>query len=419
MKKITGLLFALMVSAVFMMLAGCSGDEVQNAAVPPTEFSGKTVTIQGTVFDATTGARIDTTGLKLFLVQGTDVRQPNKLVTDVKDLNAADFAFSGIPITSGNNVTYKVVAVKDGYQRFEGLIAPQIDFQNNLIDGVYNQVGNIYLFPKGATAPDYTVQVVLNAKPIKGATVVLNQNANGNAATAATGNRLFAAAGLLPTIIATTDDNGNAVFKGTDLVLGGQYTPTIQPIKVDGIQLAQGVGGAFFVGAGAQNVLEVVEMNGSVIEPNNNAYGLYAVKVSNQAADYVSSTGTLEITFNRPVDLYNTTTGGFNVTLNGIGGTAVKQADSAAGVSPVTNDVTAALSADGLVLTLTYNLATGSALDAAKDKGASATYAETAAAWLTPKGVPGALFSLNGAVGTQIRDAAGNAIDLNVQLLTD
>src|SRR5438552_17433805 len=84
---------------------------------------GTTWTLTGVVADAVTGARIGGGDLKLYLVQGADVRGPTRLITS-GDL-MGEYAFSGIPadFASGTNQTWKVVVVKGGYQRFESEIS--------------------------------------------------------------------------------------------------------------------------------------------------------------------------------------------------------------------------------------------------------------------------------------------------------
>src|SRR6184192_259369 len=88
---------------------------------------GQTYTLQGIVADAVTGARIGG-DLKLYLIQGPEVRGPSRMISGANDPLLGEYAFTGIPVNfqseeSTLNNTWKVVAVKPGYQRFESEIA--------------------------------------------------------------------------------------------------------------------------------------------------------------------------------------------------------------------------------------------------------------------------------------------------------
>ena len=48
------------------------------------------------------------------------------------------------------------MAVKPGYQRFESDLTFVATSTATVVDTVYNLIGNIYLFPIGASAPTYT-----------------------------------------------------------------------------------------------------------------------------------------------------------------------------------------------------------------------------------------------------------------------
>ncbi len=75
MKKVLILLVFLMISVI---MVGC-GDETTTNEGNPNNYFDKTYTLQGTIFDATTGARLGGDTLTITLVQGTSYRNPNVL----------------------------------------------------------------------------------------------------------------------------------------------------------------------------------------------------------------------------------------------------------------------------------------------------------------------------------------------------
>ena len=336
------------------LLSGCSSNSDQNNNVSNNVYDRKG-TLQGTIFDATTGARINDKSLKVTLIQGTDYRSPNVLKKNVSGSDAifaGDYAFNGIPLSlNNNNITYRLVATVDGYQMWEGYITPNVNWAgiNNTYDGTVNMVGNIYMFPMGATANDVTVNVTFNNEPVAGTTVQLQpQIANNVGTTSQSGNtaagtatRLGAATGTAETLSATTDANGVATFSGANLVLGGQYQIMALPITYQGTQLAETAGNTVIIGTSVK--VQSVAMGELVPGADN---GLYIVNNSNADTNNIQSNGVLTLVFSRPVTLINEP--GITATLGGTVRSAALNADSVVG----------AMSSDGLTLTLTPNFTT-------------------------------------------------------------
>jgi hypothetical protein len=353
MKKLFVVMGLLLIAT--MLFVGCKGKTDNSSTTQnqlPAQDYNKTGTLQGKVMDAVTGNALGNDAnseLKMWLIQGTSDRGPDKLITDPNDPLRGEYAFSGIPVSLdfSDDSCFKVVVVKSGYQRFESedvcLGSASDSFDNSsivILDGVINVIGNIYLFPVDLTAADANVYVVNSAnKPVPGATVILVQNIASNTLFVQT-DRLPAANGLISSLTTTTDATGKATFAGSSLVLNGLYTPTVLPILFDGQQLEQKAGTAFFIGV--DNPTQYVTMNAA----GNGAY-LY-VTASNNLPKAIISDGVLTITFNRTIALAGgmTTTGVCNATVNT--GNAVIGAPT----------VTAAVSPDGLTLTLTPNITT-------------------------------------------------------------
>lgn len=433
MKKMITRLLTVALLGMSLAMTACTGDTTtQDAGTDDINRLDLKATLQGKIMDATTGAALTGDDLKVYLVQGTDNRTPDKLMnsTDVNNDLAGEYAFNNIPLDTGASTTssvFKIVVVKGGYQRFEGTInltsAANTNEGARFYDTVFNYIGNVYLFPVGATAADYTVKVRYNGAVVAGATVQLQQNATANNLTAATAanapavnmatnaaNRLVAAPGLLPVLTATTDATGNAVFKGATLALNGSYTVTVLPVKAangDQLELLQSatvpVIGAAITNTAANGTSTGVVVLGTeqtinMVGASNNDSSLFVTKISNSTAGIILDSGALTFTFNRPVQINNnnravstasvgngTGTNGLtgatiiNVTntVYGFGATIGSTANSLTavltqfGATAAVKPVVATLNAAGTELTLTPSFSTAKA---ASDFDLSVTY---------------------------------------------
>ena len=315
-------------------------------------------TLQGTVFDAVTGKRLGGSDLRLTLIQGSSHRNPNRLITDENDRLMGEFTFNDISVTLNRGAArYKLVVAKDEYQPFESVLQLSTDLLGGLEadqefteDTAYNFVGNVYLFPLGEEAHDIAIIVERDGEQIRGATVQLRQEVDNNQENTATSNRLVPTAGVYPSLTETTDSQGRATFSGSQLVLGGAYTPVVQPMVYDDIQLGLTTLNQIIVGASdAVQVANMVDL-----EPGNNPEGLYIVFASNQDTGDISERGTLTVVFNQPVALVGET--GYRASLSAGCTDAVLRDDTARSV--VGEEVKADISADGLTLTLTPDFST-------------------------------------------------------------
>jgi len=234
MKLIMGLM-----AAVFAVsLTGCnqikSGFQTENSLAVL-----DTGTLQGRVFDATTGKPIGGTDLKITLIQGASDRTPDRLVTTTGDALEGEYAFTNIPVErSGNGgglgTQYKITVSKAGYQPFASEFGFEAANTLNQLGNTavkYNKIGNIYLYPTTAVPTDVTIYVTDNfgAKIADGTTVQLVPDTS---ATPTTGinlgqsTNILVPTSVLPYISATTT-NGTATFTKTSLTLGAKYTPTV------------------------------------------------------------------------------------------------------------------------------------------------------------------------------------------------
>ena len=390
--------------AGLLLAVACSGSSV--------ETLGSTYTLQGIVADAVTGVRLGG-DLKMYLIQGPEVRGPSRLITGTTDPLMGEYAFTGIPVAygSGNNV-WKVVAIRAGYQRFESEVtfhAATISevSSTTVLDSVFSRIGNIYLFPTGATAPDYSFITTFNGKPVPGATVQLDPISAGNGATFVNGgasDTLAAFNGYVPSLAATTDAAGKATFAGNLLALGAQYNVQVLPVAFKdtnapaaielGLAPSPGAGAKPAIIVGLANVVQPITLVD--LTPSSTALPLYLADASNRASFSIQTNGALVITFNTPVSLVNPN--GFAATFSA--GTKADGTTPGTAQLNTVQPVNASLSADGLTLTLAPNYAAtppGSAgtpqAPAATDRAVVIQY-RNGAAEVVPKDYPAATFAV-------------------------
>jgi hypothetical protein len=335
--------------AACLMVAGCADDGKKTY--------GDTYSLTVFAYDAVTGAPIPSAALAAGLViyEGADKVQP--VVLDTTLAGAA--IFEDVPADYfGGNKIFPIMASIAGYEPFQGTVTfkaanPGYSDTYYLNDDLFAQVGNIYLFPVGSHAPDYTFTVMYDGKPVSGAVVQFDPTIVGSAATMidTDGSGIITpVAGHIPALpAATTDANGKVTFAGSALALGVTYKATVFPVVVGGVQLGQQSFNVS-IGLAGNNVDRIITLVPLV--PNAN-HGLYVTNISNFAKNPVAS-GTLTITFNTAVVLHSTWPDVFNFSSDSA--TGVERANPAVSTDPLS--VNASLSADGKTLTLTPNWTT-------------------------------------------------------------
>lgn len=395
-------------------LVACGGDDSSSDNSVQQNYHDVKATLQGTVFNAITGARITDQSLDVYLVQGTSYREASVRTGD--KLFAGDYAISSIPTTTGNNITYRVAAMADGYQDFESAVSFTLN-TTTLQDKQANFLANIYLYPQGTYANDITVNVTYNDEPVSGATVLLNPRTGSNQLTTDTSNTsLFVAqSGYQGAFEATTDASGVATFAAENLVLGGQYNIDVMPTTHEGIQLQVSRGTATYFTVGADTTLRNVAMSQAV--PGNDN-GLYVTSISNADADNITASGALTVVFSRAVSLVDETAIGADL----IGDTVNAVLDA---TDLPNSSVNASLSADGLTLTLTPVFTTDPVTfdgtnSATADDDLSVRYENVVVrlADSDDSAVIYTLFGVNGAAGALV-DTSGAAPSASVQTTID
>jgi hypothetical protein len=349
---------------------------------------GMTFTLQGVVADALNGKRIGD-DLKLYLVQGATIRGPSRLINNTGDPLAGEYAFTGIPVEFGfGNNMWKLVAIKNGYQRFESEFNLLASVGSGIVDTVYNKIGNIYLFPVGVPSPDYTFTTTYNNKPVGGATVQLDPISASNSGTfvVGVGDTLAATNGYVASLTQTTDaTTGKVTVTGANLAVGAAYKVTVLPVSFKDsagttVQLGTFTGITFIAGLGVTD--------GAV---------LYLTGASNRTGQ-IAADGKLTVTFSAPVTLVTPTSP--PATSFGAGLTVGTLADgTAAAGAMAAPPVSATLSTDGLTLTLAPLYAT----NPTGVHGVAITYINGNAT-VSPKDYPALSFNLFGGGGLKFSD---------------
>ena len=280
-------------------LVACGGDTEDNTTSPQ-NYHDITVDLQGTVFDAVTGQRISTDGLKVTLVQGDNYRTA-KTNGDFQ----GDYFIGNIPASAAtlNNITYRIIAEKDGYQTIESTYQPLASVVTDaelLQDRKVAELGNFYMYPNGAAVHDLSVKVFYNGQPVNGATITLQPQTTATTAITNPGaGRTFTQdAGFKAAPVSTTDANGLATFPASSLVLGATYQFKALPIKHNGYDLILTNGATVTAGtytAGTDASQTTLVMNSVASFADN----LYIEDVSNLLSGSVDSNGDLVITLNR------------------------------------------------------------------------------------------------------------------------
>ena len=377
--------------AGLVTVAACSGGTTITSN-QPSESINLTGTLQGIVADAVTGKRVGG-DLKLYLIQGSTVRGPSRLITGATDPLMGEYAFTGVPVTlQASDATWKVVAIASNYERFESEFTftanptGESGFPQNYIDTVFNKIGNIFLFPIGTVAPDYAFNVFYNGKPVANATVELDPDVAANQAkftTTGSSDQLFANTGYVPSITGTTDANGHVVIAGSGLVLGGHYAVSVLPLTFTDsggskVPLALTAGNPIVVGfaSGSANndTNQTINMSDLVNTGTTSGVPLFLASVSNPAPnEQLFADGKLTVVFNAAVSLINPNCFDAALTV----GAKADLSGPGTGVLSTTQPVNAALSSDGLTLTLAPNFSTAPTgfPSATTDRGVAVTYA--------------------------------------------
>lgn len=403
MKKTAALFLCIFMVCAFMV--GCKGIPCMNCE--------KLATLQGTIFDAINGERIGGDDMQIYLVQGEIVRNPTTYNDGEKrggffgdNQTAAligDYSFTNIPAGSymgteedpvdPENNEYRIVVIKAGYQRFEGIVD---------LYGYDNQIGNIYLFPEDYFAPDYKYTVVYNGKPVPNATVMLQPTVATNVPLTSLSHRIPPENGYLESVQAITNAAGQVKFEGSDLGLGTSYKVKVYNLIFEGVQLTGPAATNIVVGASdVEQIINLVDMCDTI----GNNYCLEVVSISNSVADQVDASGILTIKFNRAVTL------GVRAAPATADFTAALAVPSAAvWPAPPASRVTAALSDGGLTLTLTPAWTTPPAL--ATEFGQAITYSDNTG-FLSVVGYPDSSILLS-----TLTNVNGDPISKTVQLST-
>ncbi|WP_396588762.1 hypothetical protein [Bermanella sp. R86510] len=252
------------------------------------------INLQGTVFNAITGERIDSEELNITIVQGDQYRS-----VYLNGEYNRNYYIRDIPTSKTNNTALRIKTSASGFQTFISTVNFSIQTQNRQSDNVYH-IADIYLYPLGKTAPDQTIRITYNGKPVPNATVLFNPVTSTNTLLAEQTNIIAPTAGFKSAIVAATNSNGEITITGSDLVLGGRYNATVLPTEFKGIQLATKNNISFNVGISPNNAIREIVMTDLALGNDN---GLYVTSASNEYDKSFNQNGELTIRLSLPVDL--------------------------------------------------------------------------------------------------------------------
>jgi len=297
---------------------------------------------EANVIDGITGATVE--GATVSVQVGRHTLDSSAEV-DGEGSAAADAFFTIYGIPYGD---FRVFATAPGYSDFQALKSfTDSNPNDSLADGdpfVY-YFNNIMMVPEGTVPQGITVHVFdgANGNPVPGATVVAALDGVGSPIPAS--NILLPNVGLRPqTLTGETGEDGKVELAGDNLVLGGDYEIDVFGALDDqGVYLVPSSNQSVTVGEDVQEVL--VFLSRPFLAP-------IALRVNNE--DVGGFDPNLVVTFPYAIEICSAASShgwqnlSGNTNFNGVVATPA---------SP--NPVTAALSSGDTVLTLTYNLASG------------------------------------------------------------
>lgn len=329
------------VAALPLMLVACGGDTTEYGNASKVNYHDVKLDLQGSVFDAITGEPLDRDGLKVTLVQGKKYRKAS-----LNKNYAGDYYISGIPTSVNGNITYRIMAEKEGYQTVVSTYSPTYgtdDADIQIQDKRAADVGNFFLYPVGVSATDVKAQILFDGKPVDGATVLLQPTTAASALTqTGTATNFLPSLGYERALQATTDADGRVTFAAAELVLGGEYTFQVLPTTKDGVQLVLNDTVTNTVKVGTDALDRTITLS----DTEKYQGELYISNTSNRFADHLAANGALAITLNKTVTIVSQTD---------LVATLANAKTAALDVSPAAS-ATAAVA--GLVITITPNLAT-------------------------------------------------------------
>lgn len=280
------------------------------------------------------------------------------------------YQIDGIP----EGMVVPIFAQAPGYERFVG------EFEYPMLDEDQERaqyVGNIRLFPKGF-ATDYRFNVAFNNQPVAKAQVLCQFLSTSGNSLQVTGNFdtfLSPTNTGTTTISATSGDDGVAVIPGAQLVNGGSYhCEAVLGEPVDGRTLA-----------GQSNIVAGVSQADQRLALSADSAAdtlLYAVRSNVDNSDVLlGGNGKLIVTFNRPVEIVPGTEDCqiasatvFDTDGDGRTGQLITDVRNAPGAPSTTSEsVTAAISGDGLTLTLGFKVEPGFEFDP-DDRGTAISF---------------------------------------------
>lgn len=281
--------------------------------------------IQGVVIDGVTGNRValpsptGTTGMHVLIRNDLHGYAPMRPGADstAEPKFAGEYHLCNIPLDE----EYPFFVWVDGYLPYESKIYVRSTLNSlsgsadqDIRKPVPNRIVNIKLYPVGAAAKDFKINVTQNGAPVVGAEVQLKPTGLGLYDDTTDTNYVYPLDVRFAPQRITTDGSGAAVFAGTGLVIGGKYQYTVYP--GDGGSSHDTVSDTVTVGLrlAADDELPYEHF----VDLGHPAADLIDVSNSTQFNDYNTS-GTIKYIFNRPIEIVPNTTDDIAASLSNAG----------------------------------------------------------------------------------------------------
>jgi len=277
---------------VFVSLIAYGSDNITKTSLNKYYSTGNN--LQGTVFNAVTGERIDSEELNITIVQNKQYRHA-RLHSEYN----GGYYINDIPISNTNNAALRIETKAPGFQASASAVNFATPSQNLKNNDVY-RIADIYLYPSTKTAPDQTISILYNDERVPNATILFSPVSSANVLLEDQTNIISPTTGFQPAIVATTNSNGEVTIAGSDLILGGGYNVTVLPTEFKGIRLAAKNNISFKVGISPNNTIR--EINMSDLSRGDND-GLYVTSASNEYGKGINQSGELTIHLSLAIDL--------------------------------------------------------------------------------------------------------------------
>jgi hypothetical protein len=303
--------------ALFSSCSKGGGDEDSGGSGRPTSGC-----IQGVILDGLTGLRVTipaaADGVGIYVLVQDDLKRASVMTNDPAAAAhlQGEYHLCGLPLDQ----TYPMFVWLPGYAPFESLVEVESTRASrspeaavDIVKPSPSALTNIMVYPQSQQTKDLEFFVLHNGVALKDAQVSLRP----------TGGNFLDPGGLffLPAsnvrqkpLVGTTNEEGKVVFAAADLVLGGKYTYVVLPPNGGANQNAEVSAGVFIVGL--RDGSDVSDPYRIFVDLEHTGEPLAELSRSTDNNDPIAD-GTLNVYFNRAIELVPGTPDGIAATLSG------------------------------------------------------------------------------------------------------